>query len=729
MRGVSAVFLSFVFIISSMVPFAESEAQEKIIHIINDGGGPGQDYKNGSGTPEDPYIIENRTFNGTWGTSQVLVNEDNFIIRNCTFINTSETGLLILGVENVTIENCTFINCTIGIETTEDTISPYDKCVNISIISCRFKNIRSFSVYIKTSEYVRIENANIYGSQIGIFIVESEYISIDDNRISNSSAFGIKTVATKDLIIQNNSVINSGKSGVDDRFSYFVMENNIISEAVTGISLYSSNFTIIRAIISDVKFGIYSNNGGGIYNSSIDAACDGIHIYYSDIIDFKIINNTILSGSDGIKVSGSKGNISENIIECPGYGIWLESQSSYKIPIYNNKLRNSTINPPTVGFDTEIFTKNTIDGEDILLINGSDGMTISNRDDIPEIIIQNSNNISLDNLSDVRSIFILDGMNHSISNCLIGNSKIGTSVVGSANITENTFFNNTESVYEYSYGKRYHLNITDNVIRDSGIAINYTYSRINISHNRMYNCSIFNSGELVQIPKIHNNSVNGLPVLFVKHTNDITINDSHQYGQIISIDCYPIEIRDIVMKNGSYGILNIRSWLTVRNCNFIGFKRAGIYTTDILNVINSTFSDNMNGVFSNNGYARIFDSVLINNSGYGLYLRPSMGAYNPIQDNRFEGNGIGIKLMGWSADADITIRYNLFLFNHEYGIYAYSDSNINNNYFIENNNGSGQLLRGAKQAAGYYDSPFNNNYWSEMDHKDTDGDGITDINY
>ncbi|MEM3040044.1 MAG: hypothetical protein QXO54_04490, partial [Candidatus Methanomethylicaceae archaeon] len=80
-------------------------AQNPITIVGNDQFTPENGVVSGSGTPSDPYIIENWTIDAQNGNGISIFHTDAyFIIRNCTIFN-GVYGIYMLNVTNGRIEN------------------------------------------------------------------------------------------------------------------------------------------------------------------------------------------------------------------------------------------------------------------------------------------------------------------------------------------------------------------------------------------------------------------------------------------------------------------------------------------------------------------------------------------------------------------------------------------------------------------------------------------------
>lgn len=207
----------------------------------------------GTGTPDDPYIIENYnvTSGGPWGimingtvSGQITVN---FIIRNC-WITALEVCILIIDAypSLVTIDNCTCVNTVagdgLGIHlvrcdgaTLINNECNYNFHTGIRVDYCSSMWVENNTCFQNGDEGLYVDN----GSGNGMFkrntLLENGHYGID-NQVSDSNTYVYNT-------IENN--VNIGFAVVSSQ--YLVIENNtIIENGMQGIYLASSDYTTIR---------------------------------------------------------------------------------------------------------------------------------------------------------------------------------------------------------------------------------------------------------------------------------------------------------------------------------------------------------------------------------------------------------------------------------------------------------------------------------------------------
>jgi len=174
-----------------------------------------QPWCNGSGTENEPYVIEDIIINGVGSNQCIGIYESNeyFIIRNCTFYNSrgtaaTDSGIKLLEVTNGKILNSYCLNNTVGIYMFES----------------------SYNTIAENSLY----NNTYYGIQL---YDSSSYNTISDNTMNNNSIHGL-AISTSDSF--------------NKRCTYnTIIKNNLSYNENAGIFLhYSDNNNITENIVS-----------------------------------------------------------------------------------------------------------------------------------------------------------------------------------------------------------------------------------------------------------------------------------------------------------------------------------------------------------------------------------------------------------------------------------------------------------------------------------------------
>ena len=300
----------------------------------------------GSGTWNDPYIIENVIINATdspTGTG-ILIEEsynDYFIIRNCTIFNAGnamyDAGIKLENTNNGTlVKNNSSNNGGDGIllnnECKNNTLS--DNIANYNVDN-------GINLYWKCINNSILNNTISYNGLRGIDIsLYCNYTTIIYNKVSNNSRYGI--------LIASNCYYNT-------------ILNNTISD--------HQNFA-----------GIY------VVNTSNEN---------------EIINNTVYNCEKGISLSNShQSNISNNILYDNNYGIYLTSSSNANI--YGNKMTSCGIyiEGSLQQYSTLSITKNnTVNEKPVYYYYAKENLRFNNFSNAGQVILINCNNSIIENIN------------------------------------------------------------------------------------------------------------------------------------------------------------------------------------------------------------------------------------------------------------------------------------------------------------------------------------------
>ena len=229
----------------------------------------------GSGTPEDPYIIEN-IFLTAIGTQGIFIDKTNFpiILRNIVVIGADVGhglnipkdkilygGIIIYAAENVILENVTIFGNYIGI----NVYNSQNIVIKDSLVSSCFKGIE-----ISHATQVTLEDLRLFFNTKGVFVDNSNDVSIKSSIVVNSFQYGVQITGSKNMEISDNT----------------------IGFAVTGISIENTaNIIVTGNVVFDNSLGLFLSKG----SSGVDVSRN---IFYNN----KGFGVSIMPGTEDITV-------------------------------------------------------------------------------------------------------------------------------------------------------------------------------------------------------------------------------------------------------------------------------------------------------------------------------------------------------------------------------------------------------------------------------------------
>jgi parallel beta-helix repeat protein len=270
----------------------------------------------GSGTSEDPWIIENIVIDkpspiGFW----IQDTTDHLIIRNCDISGTNisgqifggNSGIMLENVRNAVITSNRFHNNTHGIQI-------YD-CSNVILENNQFENNNQYGVVISG---------------------ESSYVSIDSNNMTNNGWGGVKVSFSNSCTIKN-----------------CVMENN-----TDGYGIFVENSKLNKFSGNTIRSNLYGiflreSNENSIFGNEINSNENGLHLQGCQdniIYHTNFMNNTHPAFDDlqnqWYNTSLKSGNYWDNHTEIDSYSIQGGSNTdSYPlaepIQIYSEESQNN----------------------------------------------------------------------------------------------------------------------------------------------------------------------------------------------------------------------------------------------------------------------------------------------------------------------------------------------------------------------------------------------------
>ncbi|MHA3964714.1 MAG: right-handed parallel beta-helix repeat-containing protein, partial [Candidatus Thorarchaeota archaeon SMTZ1-45] len=353
LRKIAVVFqFSFVFVIillssfqdnGQMMPFQNQSIEEteepkfdftKRIDVASDvsgvvfidGTNPSQDwddspYVTGSGTFNDPFIIEDLVFTDCGGKSGIVIQNTTsyFKIENCSISRTgtesewgghssdweyigNRAGIQLLNVGNGTIVGNVFDDVANGfllrncknitlednhVETSANQGIAAVDCSNITLTSNTARSWSCGAMVINCDNSSYIDNQLLSFAHDGLHMIDSDFNLFFANNISYCHWFGIDATNSKNNLFIRNLLTNNGYPGYSGRGIHgeniensTIIGNDCTMNTDAGIYIYDSDNCIIEgnncSATKDPEelvgnYGIYTS--GSFYLSLINNTC------------------------------------------------------------------------------------------------------------------------------------------------------------------------------------------------------------------------------------------------------------------------------------------------------------------------------------------------------------------------------------------------------------------------------------------------------------------------
>ncbi|MBU0496814.1 MAG: right-handed parallel beta-helix repeat-containing protein, partial [Candidatus Thermoplasmatota archaeon] len=247
---------------SNILSFLVTGNHEPIRIEGNDEFLPENGVTGGSGTENDPYIIEGWTIvdDNTTDVGIFINNTDvHFILRNCTIMNftgTYELGIQFNNVINGIIQETTTYRNQIGIDLSNCELIEIRNCTSYNYSTAWFAS----GISCHKTNNVTITSCELYDNENGVYLSDSNYIIITDNHFWNSGR-GIHSLgSSRYLDIFDNLIHDMYYGGIDITnwdeplsYAYIHIYNNEIynigqpnSAGLSGIDIYNVFGTIIE---------------------------------------------------------------------------------------------------------------------------------------------------------------------------------------------------------------------------------------------------------------------------------------------------------------------------------------------------------------------------------------------------------------------------------------------------------------------------------------------------
>ena len=640
------------------------------------GGGNGtwawassNDWCNGSGTINDPYIIENVTIDasGILGTSCITINNSEvyFVIQNCSLRNSGndamDAGIKLLNTSNGTIQNNN-ISRNLGngiylngshqntikkniIEHNKIGCNLYDYCEYNTLTHNNISNNQEHGIYFHSyNDYNNISSNTVqfngkFISSHGIFLDGyCQFNLIDKNVIKNNTFDGIRLdTYSHNNTIAENIIVNNSWAGITLTSSSEceISENQIINNFQYGILI--SECDRVTIIVNIIKFNGDLVDSYGIYSTNSDS--------------LNISGNEFLNNYNGIGLRLCDScNVSNNFLKDNAlYGIFVEHLSDFNY-IYDNFLQDN-VRAITI-YDNS--NNNEIYNNKIIKSSGS-SIEINNKCNLNLVynnsLIRNGYGIDINNDCDLNNL---------TSNVIKESTFSGVRIVSGCN--ENLL-----------YGNYFVLNILNAINDESDTRWNTTETGNYWSNYTGYDLDGDGFGDIPHPIISYGNDFlpiySNIPNIYIDEFTDYDWKWAKQQywcnGSGTEEDPYIIENK-LIKKEWLSNCIEIRNsevHFTIINCTLTA-KTSYFSSIVLYNVKNGKISHN---------------KITQNNIGIQLDKCDQID----ISNNTIKDNNIGVNLIcsDFNYVTNNTVQYNNF------GLYIWqSNNNLFNNNLLLNNN-------------------------------------------
>ena len=206
----------------------------------------------GSGTPEDPYIIEGWEINvsGDFGVDGIRIwhTDAHFIVRDVyvsSILTAANSGISLHSVENGSVVNATLENLVVG-------VACFSLGENLTVDECTFRNCTTgCAVYDSHNITVSINTFSRNG--VGLQFANGDNITASGNSFVANSARSIDASQVNDSVVVNNNIIKSSGYGVSVGYCRNVtIQDNVLDstdQTTSGYGIY-----VIETTSSRVNF-------------------------------------------------------------------------------------------------------------------------------------------------------------------------------------------------------------------------------------------------------------------------------------------------------------------------------------------------------------------------------------------------------------------------------------------------------------------------------------------
>lgn len=572
---------------------------------------PASGVTSGSGTAEDPYVIEDLcTYAAAGGGVPgiwIRGTEAHVVVRNTTVVGAGplgSQGILVEGAANVTLEDNLVTHASRG----------------IALQDARHVEVRNNTarhggdgILAEGSHHVLVhENTLRLNDLDGAFLDGGHNVTVDANRIATNFGVGVRALYADDVTVEGNRIERPGNHG-----AYIgaaerpLVANNTVEEARSGLVLPSSpNATLLG-------------------NEIRDSAWAGIWVGGDD---WTIRDNRIRrSGGYGVGTSffgTERGHLEGNVIE-GSHWAGVDLLRDDHVLVHDNTITNTSALTASIldrgyGIDAMSSTNVTItnttiaDADYVVSPGGADNLTVANS-----------------TLTGSRLAVLAAGLQH-------------------GRIQNNSFADNDVDVYEWSSEN---LRVDDNTF-EAGVLLRDRPTSL--------------TGNTVQgdpIVSIHGEDDPHIPdeagQILVHASTNVSIADRSFEGvatPVIVTDSEHVTVTNVTARDAFIGTYVAETTgFTVENATIAGGERMGLYlwaddgtvrgntVTDVdssgvfasganLTLAGNRIEEGFAGIAAYGDNATVRSNTLVGHEGPGLELDASDAV---VEDNLVRDNGRG----------------------------------------------------------------------------------------
>ena len=620
-----------------------------------------QPWCSGFGTFNDPYIIDSINITAR-GVGDCLKIEDSykyFIVQNCKLIE-SGSGMYDAGIHLDHVGNGTLINNNCSLNNNAGIIL-YEYCFNNTISGNYLTQNIGISIWLRDSDYNNIlDNKIIDNSDNGVHLYNCNNNTIDDNEIINNSN-GIRIHVSYDNNVTNNDFFDNSY-GISLRYGHSakIFLNNISGNNY-GIYIDNTRYCDIHenTIENSVNDGIWINDvsadNNTIYandinsNSRYGIFIDDSGCQYNEIYLNYFIGNNIHgydNGTDNYWDNGSIGNYWDNYTDydVDGDGIGESpydisgtalSQDNYPIwpiisPIFINGSATGIGAHNWTWASNQLWCSGSGYSYDPYIIEGCtiDGKNTAGISCIE--IVDSDAYFEIKNCTLLNANFNLDYAGIKLSNTqngeLSGNIFDATGASGilvnnskNIKITENFFKLNFIGVFVKE-------NSTKNIISNNNFIENFfrgIWLLTNCSENQLVENYIFDSDRGIHLQTLCSDNI-------IYGNN---ISKSYYNGIYMELDCSNNNVTGNLISDSSldssYGAIHLED-----NCDFNSFYKNNVSYNNGQGFFFEDHSDN----------STIIDNTINSNEANGIRIYDYCNNYTIVNNTICQNTENGIKV-------------------------------------------------------------------------------------